>query len=457
MLVLAGQYRQGEHYETLTEERTEFVSSQLGWRLETNFASPLFSADPGQPGRKRQPRQWLGWLLAYAAILMAWDDGESLADRFASARAAVTAMFPSRRRVGKTYQGFIAALTLSGAFLLDRIAQHLRQQTRQMDCCWRQLGVLAFAVDGSRAECPRTAANEKELGCAGKKKTGPQLSLTTIYHMGSGSVWDYRIGPGTDSERTHLRAMLATLPPEATLVADAGFIGYDLLREILCSGRHVLFRVGSNVTLLKNLGYAQVQGDSTVCLWTSKAQKDNSPPLALRLIVMHSGRNPVYLVTDVLAENALPLATAGALYRMRWGIEIFYRSLKQTLRHRKMRSEAPRQARMELAWAVTGLWVLSILGVQAIVVRGKSPLSLSVAMALRAVRQEMAGHADRRGALQSRLSAAFKDCYVRKGGKSARDWPHKKTERPPGPPKIQQAKSEQVQHAQELFERKTAA
>lgn len=453
MLVLAGQHRQGDLYETLKDERTDIVSSQFGWHLETNSASPPFSSDADP---KHLPRRWVGFLLTYTALLVAWDPGASLADRFDSARACLTEMFPSLRRVGKTYPGFVKALALSGAVLLDRISEHLRQQVGQMESCWRVRGVLAFAVDGSRIECPRTAANQRELRCAGKKKTGPQLSLTTIYHMGSGCLWDYRVGPGTDSERMHLRVMLSTLPPEAFLVADAGFIGYDLLREILGSGRHVLFRVGGNIHLLKELGYARRPNDSTVYLWPSKAQKNHCPPLVLRLMVFGSGRHPVYLVTDV-PESRLPTESAGVLYRMRWGIEVFYRSLKQTLQRRKMRSGAPRQAKMELAWAVTGLWVLSLLGAQAIVSRGKNPRSLSVALALRAVRQAMAGRADLRGDLRSRLAGAVKDTYVRKNSKSARDWPHKKTERPPNPPKIQPATPKQIQSAKELLSNNIAA
>ena len=300
---------------------------------------------------------------------MAWDGGPTLAEQFVSARAAVTGMFRSLRRVGKTYQGFVKAMALSGAFWLDRLATHLRLQLRSMGSCWTVQGIEAFAVDGSRVECPRTAANQKALKRAGRKKTGPQLSLTTLYHMGSGCVWDYRIGPGVESERTHLRSMLATLPPGATIVADAGFIGYDLLKEILASGRHVLFRVGANRTLLQKLGDASVEGDSTVYLWPQEAQKKGRPPIVLRLMVLNGGRHPVYVVSDVLSEEGLSFEQASILYRLRWGIEVFYRSLKQTLRHRKMRSGAPAQAQRELAWAMMGLWVLSLATAQAIVAR----------------------------------------------------------------------------------------
>jgi hypothetical protein len=387
---------------------------------------------------------------------MAWGCESSLSEQFASARACVTGMFPSLRRVGWTYQGFVKAMALWGAFVLNRLAGHLRLQMRLMTTCWTVDGIAAFAVDGSRIECPRTAANERELKCAGRKKTGPQLSLTTLYHMGSGCVWDYRIGPGIESERTHLRQMIASLPPEATIVADAGFIGYDLLRDILTAGLHVLFRVGSNVTLLKKLGFAVVEGDSTVYLWPRQSQKKHHAPIVLRLMIA-AGRHPVYMVSDVMDEETMSFEQACVLYRLRWSIEVFYRSLKQTLGHRKMRSRAPDQAKMELNWAMAGLWVLSVRSAQEIVAVGKNPRGLSIAAARKVVRQAMAGRCRARINLARELGKALKDTYDRNTSKAARNWPHKKTEQPPGAPKIQSAKPAQVQHAKEVQQNTIAA
>jgi hypothetical protein len=396
-------------------------------------------------------------LLVWTALLMAWDGGATLAERFDSARATVTERFPSLRRVGRTYQGFIDALLLTGAGLLDRLGDELRRQMRAMQSCWTVMGILAFAVDGSRIECPRTAANEAQLKRAGRKKTGPQLSLTTMYHMPSGCPWDYRIGPGVENERTHLRAMLDTLPPEAMIVADAGFIGYDLLSDILAGGRHILFRVGSNTTLLKRLGYAKVEDDSTVYLWPQEAQHENRSPIVLRLIVLGGGRHPAYVVTDRMTQDSLSDEQAGVLYRLRWGIEVFYRSLKRTLGHHRMRCGAPQKAKMELAWAFMGLWVLSALGCQALVAKGMRPHSLSIALARKQVRQAMAGRARQGSDLRRQLTTAVKDAYARKSIKTARDWPHKKTERPPGPPKTRAAKPRQVLRAKQLLQTNIAA
>src|SRR5437763_7096374 len=95
-----------------------------------------------------------------------------------------------------------------------------------------------------------SAANEEAFGIAGKKKTGPQQFLTALFHAGSGLIWDFRRGPARASERSHLLEMLADLPPEALLLADAGFSGYEFLQKVLESKRSFLVRVGSNVQLL---------------------------------------------------------------------------------------------------------------------------------------------------------------------------------------------------------------
>jgi IS4 transposase len=274
--------------------------------------------------------------------------------------------------------------------------------------------------------------------------------------MGSGCPWDFRIGPGVENERTHLRDMLGGLPAAATLVADAGFSGYDLLTAILGGGRHILFRVGNNVRLLQKLGYARIEADSTVYLWPEKLQPRNTRPLVLRLIVLQDEGRPVYLVTD-MDDQALSLEQASVLYRLRWGIEVFYRTLKQTLRHRKMRSGAPQQAQRELQWAMAGLWVLSVRGTQAVVAAGKNPRGLSIALARKRLRQAMAGRCRARTDLGRRLGGALKDAYKRHGSKMARDWPHKKNPSPAGKPKIRTATPKEVTLAKGLQQTDLAA
>jgi hypothetical protein len=420
---------------------SEFIAPCVFWALDTGG------------------RAWSAWRLALGAILMAWDSAPGLMARFDSMRVTLRELFP-KKPLGNSYQGFIKALMKHSPDLLEALTGHLRRQLKDMAPeHWLRQGWCAFAVDGSRVECPRTSANQAVLRCAGKKKTGPQLFLTTILHMGTGLPWAFRTGPGTDSERNHLRDLLGLLPALSLLVADAGFVGYDLLTAILAGGSQFLIRVGNNVTLLRKLGFAQVEANNTVYLWPDKHRKKDLLPLVLRLVELHDGRKPVFLLTSVLDDTALSDTQASVLYRMRWGIEVFYRSLKQTLSRRKMHSAAPVQAQCELSWAVMGLWGLSLMTVRQIVAAGGDPLGLSVATALRQVRLAL-----RRGpgspkarSLLGHLGAALKDSYVRRTSKKARDWPHKKKDKPPGLPRIEIATHEQLLQAKALYVKTKAA
>jgi len=398
-------------------------------------------------------------MLVYAAVLMAWSSGQSLLDRFTEARGCLDEMFSSRRRVGRTYQGFIKQLMLHGSVLLEMVHVQLRRRMQEIaGVHWLRDGFLAFAVDGSRIEMPRTFDNEEYFGCGGRDKTGPQMWLTTLWHIGTGLPWCWKIGKANDAERNHLRDMLKLLPQMALLIADAGFTGYELMTEILSQGHSFLIRVGSNVRLLTELGYAVVEHDGTVYLWPSQAMKDSRPPLVLRMIVLQRKGKKIFLLTNV-DEEKLSDRQAGVFYEMRWGVEVFYRSLKQTLGHRKMLSRAPRQAKAELAWTMAGLQLLGLMSVERIVQAGRDPLSWSVAMSLRAVRTAMMR---RYGGMRSKnmfdvLGECVKDEYVRKRPKKARDWPHKKRETPPGEPKIRRANEKELEKIKELKRKTNAA
>jgi hypothetical protein len=321
-------------------------------------------------------------------------------------------------------------------------------------------GWLAIAADGSRVECPRTEANEQGLGCAGKVRTTPQLMVTTLYHMGTGLPWAFEVGPGIESERCQLQRLIPTLPENALLVTDAGFASYELCDALQKGGRHFLLRVGSNLHLLTGLGCDyEVQGQ-TVYLWPRNAQRHDKRPLPLRLIVLGSGKNRVYLITDILDRRVLSDEQAGILYEMRWGVEVFYRSYKRTMNHHKMLSRTPATCIEEFRWTMVGLWLMGLMSVEKIIAAGHDPLAWSVAKSRNSLRRALRGalRGQRpRVALRDQLASAVKDNYVRKRPKKARNWPHKKKERPPGPPKIRPATMEEVQHAQRLSTEKLAA
>jgi DDE family transposase len=432
--------------------------------------TPSYRADLVEAIRKHLPRQffarwplpkgltWTPQRLVWMALLMTGSAEQTLADRFDAVRDLLKAAFP-HWRLGVRYTGWFEA---RARWLPPVQSAAARRRRRQMAAVagrhWTREGWCALAADGSRGECPRTAANERGLGCAGKERTAPQLFLTALWHLGTGLPRDFRIGPGTASERRPLEDRLADLPPRALVVADAGFSGYDRYRRIVAARRSFLLRVGSNVHWLRKLGVVRREGASVVYLWPEK--HGHEPPLVLRLIELRRGRKKMYLVTNERDEAAWSRKSAGVLYEMRWGVEGFFRSCKQTLQKRKMLSRTPEAARCELTWAVLGVWLLGVMSVAGIIAGGGDPLRWSVARARQRVRRAMrrVGKARRRGpSLREQWGRATQDDYRRPGSKKARNWPHKKKERPPGEPEIEGATPEQVRRAKRFAAPEVAA
>jgi hypothetical protein len=406
--------------------------------------APLFSNL-----RLRSDARWDPQRLCYQAILMAFDSGGCLRDRFAHVRQRIGWLFPKTRRVGKTYQGFVEALRRHSGVLLERVTAHLRSQVQAMaGRHWLLEGFCAFAVDGSQIDCPRTQANLEGLGRRGKDPLRPSLWLTMLWHVGTGLPWAWRIGKATVGEHAHLREMLGVLPPQALLLMDAGFASYELLQEILQAGHSFLVRVGSHRQLLRRLGYAARETASTVYLWP--AEHREGPPLVLRLICRGSGEGKVFLLTN-LPKEQLSRKQAGRLYRARWGIEVYYRTLKQTLERRKMLSGSPDLAQLELAWTLAGLWLSGLLGVEALIQDGQSPTRLSMATALRVLREAVEGRL--RPRIDRALAQAVKDQYPRDRPKTSRDWPDRKHDSPPKAPKMRPATPAERQLAQRVSAR----
>lgn len=381
---------------------------------------------------------------------MAWDEGQALTARFEHACQAAHDLH-RHWKLGTSYSGFTAALVPWTMPLTEAIKRRFQRQMRQVaGAFWQRDRWTAVAADGTRIETPHTGANEAGLGCAGRDKTTPQVFLTVLWHMGLGVPWDYRVGPGTASERTHLKQMVPELPPEALVVADAGFVGYGLCLRLLRHGKHFLLRVGGNITLLKGLGYYHEERDGLVYLWPQKHRRCR--PLVLRRIVLRHGKQDVYLLTDVLDPAQLTDAEAATLFGMRWGQEVFYRSYKQTLQRRKLLSRTAACCLAEAQWTLLGLWLLGLMTVSRLVATGIDPLEFSVARARDAVRQALRDRRPRRSgrSLDATLRAAVKDGYARYGSKAARNYPRKKREKPPGPPEIKSATEAEVKRARKL-------
>jgi hypothetical protein len=324
-----------------------------------------------------------------------------------------------------------------GLDLFHRFWRHLRPTAvKRLGRARTWYGWTVLAVDGSRFDAPRTPANAKRLRRAGRAHTGPQWWVTWLVHLPSLLVWDWRQGPGDSSERRHLEDRIADLPPEALLVADAGYVGFDLMKHLIESGVDFLIRCGGNVRLLVEGTHSRIERQGQhrrVYLWPK--DRRHEPPLVLRLIVLKRRGKRVYLLTSVREETRLSRRMAGEIYQARWGVEVEFRSLKRTLAHYRVLSKTPTAGAMELAAYVLALALLMLQGAVAL---GRQVARLSVAAALRALRDALEALRNRtwETPLEQRLRVALRDDYQRRRPKHTRYWPRKKHDHPPGPPKL---------------------
>jgi hypothetical protein len=436
----------------------ETLRSAVSWAIEEKiFADVKFHGNV----------TWKAFDLILLVMVWVWSDRTTLRGAFEDA------LHWSNRVLGRvavtTYQGMVKALVSWTAALLPLVQDQFRSlMEKHGGKHWRVGCWLALAVDGSRIGVPRTEKNEKAF-CApnyghgqtakyrkkkgkGKKKgkrkakkkqqpVGPQMWLTLLWHLGLHMPWSWQSGPSYASEREHFRALLdeQKFPENTLFCGDAGFVGYDLWKAMSDAGHSFLIRVGANVRLLRNLGYVQERPGLVYC-WPDAAARKRQPPLVLRLIQLRVGRCSMWLVTNALEEKRLSDADAVELYRLRWGVELQFRTVKQTFGRRKLRSRTPDAAQVELDWSLMGLWLIQLFAVKEQVEIGVVPERCSVGLAVAVIREMLRRWSEKPEiSFSEHLRGATKDGYKRKGSKKGRYQPKYKDKPSAGKPKIKKA------------------
>ncbi len=220
---------------------------------------------------------------------------------------------------------------------------------------------------------------------------------------------------------------------------DAGFVGFELWQHIRQHGHHFVMRVGSNVRLLRKLGAVKERGNIVYC-WPDWAARKRQPPIELRLIELRLGKTPVFVVASVTDPNELSDETVRQLYALRWGIELQFRTLKQTFGRRNLLSRTPDNAYVELHWSIVGLWMIQLFAVKAQLSLGEPLERSSAALAIRVVRDifhHWTALALPSATLEEKLQTAVLDQYTRsKESKRARYRPDTKDKPSAGKPQL---------------------
>ena len=156
---------------------------------------------------------------------------------------------------------------------------------------------------------------------------------------------------------------------------------------------------------------------------------------------MKTKRRTIWLVTNEFDLNPRQLKE---LYAARWGVEVFFRTVKQNCGKAKLVCRTPEQVRAELHWTLLGVWA-----------------SLFVArLCFRACRQRLDRLSPRQvldafaaALLDADAALALAECRKadessRTTSKTSRRYPRKKRRKPCGKPRLRRATPDEIQAAE---------
>jgi hypothetical protein len=395
------------------------------------------------PRRRTAPR-WDLQPLLMIALAMTWAAGDSQEEKFETARMFYIATHETRKRPGRTLQGFQKALSRIPMLQLRVFAAGVRYHIQRR--LGEQLlvdGFVPMGCDGSKLECPHTAELEARLKPGGKAESAPMVWVTAFVHLGTGLLWSWRLGPGTADERMHLCRMLNTLPRLALIIADAAYMGYELAWEILGAKRSFLMRLSSKNYLytLENTALTEWT-EGLVCYWPERSQKKGEPPIRCRLIRIRASRgakNDVWLLTDILDPARLTAQTAAKFYRWRWRNEGLFRTYKRTIKKIKLSSRIVRLAHREAEVSLLALQILLAHADLAHRPATADPVQavISPRKVLLAIRKELKTENEPRTPC---YAERLKGCRViprhQASPKARREWPGRRAHKAPEPPNL---------------------
>jgi hypothetical protein len=456
---------------------------------------------------------WSPRSLVCLALCWSLSDAPFLTDAFATAVSWCNTLLA--RSPLRSYTGFMGAMTKWSTRFIDLLYEVLQNRMKEIGGKFWQVGKwIPIAFDGSRGTAPRTRANEKAF-CAphygqsrsakhrtqktqgvqnkrtvkslrrqnkkasqarylakvaatrSRKKVAamqnlkpqpmpqvPQVWITMLWHMGLRLPWMWRLGPSNSVERDHVLQMLEVgrFPFNTLFCGDAGFVGYPFWSALRRQDRHFMVRVGANVSLLtESADYTLLENGEVLC-WPLATIRANEPPLRLRLVKVLIGKTQMWILTSVLDEEDLTSEQIVKFYKMRWGIEIEFRGLKQVMDRSLLRCRNDRRLLVELDWSIMAMAVVELFALKEQLSktmrthpkRNRSqppytPVKRSLANALRVLRGCLT-HLDEiptPGAdLPNLLRNAVTDSYLRTSSKKARHRPPNKDHKPLGDPKL---------------------
>lgn len=408
----------------------------MGACLREIFTASFWKKQHREYAAFEGPRvRWNLPMLLAMGLAMSLECKASMGERFGRAQEWVGAVWPKRKRCGRTLEGYLKALSEVPLKWLGDIRQQMQRHAEECLLRVARVGRFeAYGLDGTTQNLPRTQAHERAYGLATKGPGAPLRMVVAAVALGKEVIWDWASGSAKASERELSLKVVSRLPLGCMVVCDAGFVGYEWCQVVRKSGRHFLLRVGANVHLwVARMGHVEWH-DGEVWLWPEEQKKAGAPPLRLRLIRLErqvgTERQEIWLLTDVLEVERLTQREARQLYEKRWpASEGTFRAWKQTLDKAKVSSRTTALTERESELSLLALMLLELMALKARQVTGtKRRSKVSVAQAQQVWRDascEMRAGKQAKW-FQSAMAEAMVDCYRRRKPKVRRPWPQRK-------------------------------
>jgi hypothetical protein len=256
------------------------------------------------------------------------------------------------------------------------------------------------AVDGTTFDLPGTAANAGFFGRPGSargagKGAFPQVRVTALGECGTHAIFAAAMGALAVHETELARRLFSQLHAGMLLLADRGFIGFDLWRQAAATGADLLWRVKNSAVL--PVAEQLADGSYLSRIYAARDKNRHADPITVRVIEYTlAGSATVYrLTTTILDPAQAPACDLAALYAQRWELETSLDELKthQGAPRMVLRSHTPGGVQQEVYGFLLVHYAIRSLMHQAALDKGIDPDRVSFTRTLRLVRRQVPAQA----------------------------------------------------------------
>jgi len=373
--------------------------------LTATFPPGLVDRVVAETGRTEQRHRLLpARVVVYLVLALALFSGQAYEE---AARLLTEGLAWARRWRGAWQVPTTKAITRARERLGPEVLQRLFVEVarplateRTVGSWYRGLRVLA--IDGTTLDVPDTAANAAAFGRPsthrGERTAFPQVRVLGLAECGTHAIIAAVLGPLAVGETTLAPGLFGRLGAGMLLLADRGFIGFDLWRAAAATGAQLVWRAKTNQVLPVDRQLAD--GSYLSRIYAARDQHTKRDPIVVRVVEYTLGTDPgrpqrpapYRLLTTITDPVKAPAAELAALYHQRWEFETALDELKTHQRGPGvvLRSRSPELVTQEIWGMLLVHHAIRVLMHQAATDGGLDPDRLSFVRSLRVVRRQTA-------------------------------------------------------------------